>query len=442
MIKKTAFVLVGFSLLASPFVVSANSSTDLQGQIQSLLAQIKVLQKQIADLSSPSRVCPQILRTLSQGSKGDDVLSLQSYLGISQTGYFGPLTARAVAKFQAEEGLSQVGFVGPQTRAAFARRCGNPNPQSGSFSAVPMKGTAPLRVDFTFAPMDHRIGGGYTIQFGDGKEQMMKEQQIYCIKVPCVPPMVADHTYASAGVYTAKLFWIPPNVGVCPPRESGSCISTTTIPTATVTVTVTDSSTDEFGKSFTDAGCTATKYGDDPPVHNCDNAPSVRAFGCRASGEILGKEYGIPMMQCVTTPPERVANTDYFSCGGGLLWTCTSYIGYVNNSFQLIKNAPALMSLVGSIQNEAQALRYVLMTKDYTSESLTLSGGTILAKVPTIRSADRFLVTVYRPDKVFGCFSEKTYYKVVFEVTPSGVVYEENSTVAHKETMPGVLCVD
>ena len=43
------------------------------------------------------RICPQILRTLAQGVSGTDVRELQAYLGVSQTGYFGPLTASAVA---------------------------------------------------------------------------------------------------------------------------------------------------------------------------------------------------------------------------------------------------------------------------------------------------------------------------------------------------------
>lgn len=140
-----------------PFATSALTVNDLQQQISNLLAQIARLQEQLKLLQTtqpacgveakicpdgtsvgrsgpncefaqcptpPSRICPTILRQLSQGSNGGDVMSLQVYLGVSQTGYFGPLTASAVAKFQANEGLSSVGIVGPQTRAAFARRCG------------------------------------------------------------------------------------------------------------------------------------------------------------------------------------------------------------------------------------------------------------------------------------------------------------------------------
>jgi hypothetical protein len=61
-------------------------------------------------------------RSLKVGSRGDDVTALQNRLTDESvytgpvTGYFGPLTAQAVKKFQAKYGISQVGIVGPQTR--------------------------------------------------------------------------------------------------------------------------------------------------------------------------------------------------------------------------------------------------------------------------------------------------------------------------------------
>ncbi|MDP3646282.1 MAG: PKD domain-containing protein [bacterium] len=137
-----------------PFATSAISIDDLQQQIANLLAQVTRLQEQLKLLQTtppvitpPSlgRICPHILRTLNQGISGSDVSDLQAYLGVSQTGFFGPLTARAVAKFQANEGLSQVGIVGPQTRAAFARRCGQevspPQPPIVCTEIYPICGT-------------------------------------------------------------------------------------------------------------------------------------------------------------------------------------------------------------------------------------------------------------------------------------------------------------
>jgi len=75
--------------------------------------------------SGPSTGQPLILtRSLSKGATGSDVLALQRFLidlgflsSDSATGYYGPLTAAAVAKFQKDHGLEAVGNVGPLTRA-------------------------------------------------------------------------------------------------------------------------------------------------------------------------------------------------------------------------------------------------------------------------------------------------------------------------------------
>src|SRR3989344_7568334 len=128
MFKKAVFAGLGIALLASPLLVSADTLSDLQAKISALLQQVAQLQDQLRSLKAPEtvrpidRFCPQILRTLDQGISGSDVKELQAYLGVSETGYFGPATARAVAAFQAEEGLTQAGTVGPQTRAALDRK--------------------------------------------------------------------------------------------------------------------------------------------------------------------------------------------------------------------------------------------------------------------------------------------------------------------------------
>ena len=60
--------------------------------------------------------------TLTVGSTGPEVLTLQAYLtsiGLFSsdiTGYFGNITKAAVAQFQAQNNLAAVGMVGPQTR--------------------------------------------------------------------------------------------------------------------------------------------------------------------------------------------------------------------------------------------------------------------------------------------------------------------------------------
>lgn len=63
--------------------------------------------------------------TLKRGSTNQDVLRLQEFLKTMPvvypeglvTGYFGPLTEKAIKRFQAKYGIEQVGIVGPKTRA-------------------------------------------------------------------------------------------------------------------------------------------------------------------------------------------------------------------------------------------------------------------------------------------------------------------------------------
>src|SRR5690348_15462415 len=108
--KQIGTVVVSVALLVFPLVASADVLSDLQAQVQALIARIAALQQSnnfnsttsvsSASPAMPALICPQILRSLSRGSTGDDVTSLQAFLGVSQTGYFGPLTERAVSSFQ------------------------------------------------------------------------------------------------------------------------------------------------------------------------------------------------------------------------------------------------------------------------------------------------------------------------------------------------------
>ncbi|MDE1874931.1 MAG: peptidoglycan-binding protein [Patescibacteria group bacterium] len=79
-----------------------------------------------ASVSAPTA----ITRSLSLGSKGDDVSALQAFLvekgylampaGVAK-GYFGPLTEKAVEAFQSANGIESIGVVGPKTRAALGK---------------------------------------------------------------------------------------------------------------------------------------------------------------------------------------------------------------------------------------------------------------------------------------------------------------------------------
>lgn len=107
------------------------------------------------------RVCNVLQRNLSQGTQGDDVRSLQEFLSeeghfstSSATGYFGPMTAQAVAKWQVAQGVQGVGSVGPMTRERIKVRCGcvprpaclnDATPSCEMFPPEPAGGWCPMK---------------------------------------------------------------------------------------------------------------------------------------------------------------------------------------------------------------------------------------------------------------------------------------------------------
>ncbi len=58
-----------------------------------------------------------LTRQVSFGARGPEVSTLQSMLGVRQTGYYGLATLKAVRELQRQYGLAQTGNVGPATLA-------------------------------------------------------------------------------------------------------------------------------------------------------------------------------------------------------------------------------------------------------------------------------------------------------------------------------------
>src|SRR3989344_9663354 len=102
MLKKIAFAGLGFALLASPLISSADTLSDLQAQIQALLAQIAALQAQVTPtppvsttpvgptddygtgVTSTGIYCPKLTSTFQKGARdattGRQVRELQTFL--------------------------------------------------------------------------------------------------------------------------------------------------------------------------------------------------------------------------------------------------------------------------------------------------------------------------------------------------------------------------
>lgn len=228
--KKTILAMCISISIGLPIAASANTIADIQSQIRALLERVAALQQQLIAVggsavatstegySVPSaaaqpRVCAHLARYLKRNDRGDDVVALQEflkergYLSGSATGFFGPLTATALADFQQSEGViagasaSGAGQLGPRTQAALMRWCGKVGNEF-RFSAQPRRGESPLSVTFTAW-----VGGftpyRYVVDFGDGST----EEHIACSAPAdaCTAPGTVTHTYGQNGTYTATL---------------------------------------------------------------------------------------------------------------------------------------------------------------------------------------------------------------------------------------------
>lgn len=124
-----------FMALFMVFGVNANSASaqettdsarmaELIQRIQELQAQVKTLQEQYAGLRTEIQEAMELTRTLASGMSGEDVRALQELLATDTelypeglvTGFYGPMTERAIQRLQARFGIEQVGTVGPITQ--------------------------------------------------------------------------------------------------------------------------------------------------------------------------------------------------------------------------------------------------------------------------------------------------------------------------------------
>lgn len=233
---KTRSLVAGIIIAAAcamPFAASALTVDELQQQIKDLLAKVASLQMQIRQQavasSSPStiawteakshRICSLISRNLSRGQSGDDVkglqefLSSEGFLNASATGFFGPATAQALAKWQSKNNISALGSFGPLSRERIKIWCtGNSN---ALLQVSPSKGASPLTVTVTSKTgdaSDYRPsiadGRDTMIDFGDGTERQWVHcatngQDIYPPR--CQTPQSFTHTYTADGTYTVSL---------------------------------------------------------------------------------------------------------------------------------------------------------------------------------------------------------------------------------------------
>lgn len=155
--KKITIFTIALFALAMPLVGYAQSATSSTSTEENNAALIEELRQTIEDLKEQiSRLAGDLqttqsdlaetrkelafTRRLAEGSRGEDVEELQEFLSDFAdiypeglvTGYFGPLTERAVERFQERYGLERVGIVGPRTRARLNQLLQNGAGSSGN----------------------------------------------------------------------------------------------------------------------------------------------------------------------------------------------------------------------------------------------------------------------------------------------------------------------
>lgn len=127
--KKLSFVLIVMVFLGSVVTASA----------QAISTQYVSTAIPCTNISVGLRYGSRDAFTNQQVSLLQFFLNNQGYLSVSPTGYFGPMTKRAVMAFQANNGLAADGIVGVQTRAhIYAKGCtGIAVPPTPPVSAAP-----------------------------------------------------------------------------------------------------------------------------------------------------------------------------------------------------------------------------------------------------------------------------------------------------------------
>ena len=211
-------------IIGLPFFASAATAAELQQQVQGL--QEKVAQLQQAK-SGSATVCPTPGKTMKRGSSGDDVTRLQQFLARDKsiypegtiTGTYGPLTEKAVQRFQVKNGIASsgtpdttgYGAVGPRTAAAIAAQCGGtagsltPSGALGGLIAVaPYAGgsSRAISVQVTVNAANSCAAATYLLDYGDNS-------RIPPINVPAgtckSATSVTNHTYQLPGTYQVTL---------------------------------------------------------------------------------------------------------------------------------------------------------------------------------------------------------------------------------------------
>lgn len=176
------------AIITVPSSAQAATTAGLQAQIQNLLAQITLLQKQLNILRGVPPVCSTLYTDIGVGSTGIPVTNLQNFLinhgfviPAGATGYFGNQTTQAVAQFQASNGIYPTsGTFGPLTRQKINTYCKVTTTPTTPVVTTPPTTTTPsepeeiLSGEASLDRFEVRDGDDTNLEEGDKNKEIME----------------------------------------------------------------------------------------------------------------------------------------------------------------------------------------------------------------------------------------------------------------------------
>ncbi|MCK5044909.1 peptidoglycan-binding protein [Candidatus Parcubacteria bacterium] len=187
---------------------------ELMKQIQELTVQLDSLKKAKGEVKKAVKEVEATIRITSQlriGMNNEDITLLQEVLATDPevypegliTGYFGPLTERAVKRFQKRMGVEQVGVVGPKTLSKINELL---EEGAGASGKVPpgllvSPGISKKLGYVPQPPSDQKLPPGISKKLSEEEEEEEEEEED--IVAPIISVIAASSTTASS----TKITW-------------------------------------------------------------------------------------------------------------------------------------------------------------------------------------------------------------------------------------------
>ena len=180
---------------------------ELTAQIQTLTVQLDSLRQakgEVKETVKEIKATLRVTKRLWRGMSNEDVELLQETLATDPeiypegliTGYFGPLTERAVKRFQKKMGVEQVGVVGPKTLSKINELL---EQGAGSSGKVPpgllIAPGIRKKISYTPQPLEgQKLPSGIIKKLGEGEEEEEEED----IAAPVISDVAATSTTATS----------------------------------------------------------------------------------------------------------------------------------------------------------------------------------------------------------------------------------------------------